>query len=73
MPLTQAHCKPHGKNKHKLGEADLAELLPQVQGWELSHNGHALTRTFRFDNYYRTIAFVNALAFVAHCEDHHPD
>ena len=28
---------------------------------------------FRFDDYYRTIAFVNALAFIAHREDHHPD
>ncbi len=61
------------KKEHKLGQARLAELLPQVPGWELSNNGHALTRTFQFDNYYRTLAFVNALAFIAHCEDHHPD
>ena len=33
----------------------------------------AIARTFRFANYYETIAFVNALAYVAHTEDHHPD
>lgn len=32
-----------------------------------------MSKTFRFPDYYRTIAFVNALAFVAHREDHHPD
>jgi 4a-hydroxytetrahydrobiopterin dehydratase len=26
-----------------------------------------------FSDYFRTMAFVNALAFVAHAEDHHPD
>ncbi|ACA13026.1 4a-hydroxytetrahydrobiopterin dehydratase [Xylella fastidiosa] len=73
ITLAQAHCQPREKKEHKLGQARLAELLPQVPGWELSNNGHALTRTFQFDNYYRTLAFVNALAFIAHCEDHHPD
>ena len=33
----------------------------------------AIARTFRFADYYETIAFVNALAYVAHAEDHHPD
>ena len=30
-------------------------------------------KTFRFANYYETMAFVNALAFFAHRQDHHPD
>lgn len=46
----------------------LAALLP---GWEAA--GDELTRTFRFDDYYRTIAFVNAVAWVSHRADHHPD
>jgi 4a-hydroxytetrahydrobiopterin dehydratase len=32
-----------------------------------------LTKTFSFANYYETIAFVNAVAYVAHRQDHHPD
>ena len=51
----------------------MRELLPEVPGWELVEDGRALTKTFRFDDYYRTMAFVNALAFMAHREDHHPD
>lgn len=73
VPLDQAHCTPRRGSEHKLSEARVRELLPQVPGWELADDGHALTRTFTFDDYYRTMAFVNALAFVAHREDHHPD
>lgn len=43
----------------------------QALGWRLIDG--ALEKTFAFKNYYETMAFVNALAFVAHTEDHHPD
>lgn len=33
----------------------------------------AIERTFTFANYFETIAFVNAVAFVAHRLDHHPE
>ena len=65
VPLEQAHCIPRRGNEHRLGQARLAELLPQVPGWELVEDGHALSRTFPFENYYETMAFVNALAWVA--------
>ncbi|GHH51087.1 MULTISPECIES: 4a-hydroxytetrahydrobiopterin dehydratase [Gammaproteobacteria] len=73
VPLAQAHCLPRKGSEYKLGQARLAELLPQVPGWELAENGNALTRTFAFRDYYHTMAFVNALAWIAHREDHHPD
>ena len=73
IPLAQARCVPRKGSDHKLGEARLAELLPQIPGWELSEGGQALLRTFRFKDYYATMAFVNAVAWIAHREDHHPD
>ena len=73
IPLSQARCIPCRGVDHKLTEARVRELLPQVPGWEVREDGQSLSRTFRFDDYYRTIAFVNALAFIAHREDHHPD
>jgi 4a-hydroxytetrahydrobiopterin dehydratase len=73
VPLHKAHCLPLSGAEHRLGQARIAELLPQVPGWELAEGGHALVKTFTFDNYYQTMAFVNALAFIAHAEDHHPD
>ena len=73
IPLAQAHCIPRKGSEHRLGQARLAELLAQLPGWELAESGQALVRTFRFDNYYGTMAFVNALAWIAHAEDHRPD
>ncbi len=73
IPLARAHCFPRQGGEHLLSEARVRELLPEVPGWELVEDGQALRKTFRFDDYYRTMAFVNALAFMAHREDHHPD
>jgi 4a-hydroxytetrahydrobiopterin dehydratase len=73
IPLAQAHCLPLKGSEHKLTQARVAELMPELPGWELVEEGRALCRTFKFDNYYQTLAFVNALAYIAHREDHHPD
>ncbi len=73
IPLAQAHCLPLRGQDHRLSQARIAELMPQVPGWELAEDSHALVKTFVFPDYYRTMAFVNALAFIAHREDHHPD
>lgn len=71
--LAQANCVPRHGPEHRLDDAKVRELLSQLSGWELAEQGQALVRTFRFDDYYRTMAFVNALAFIAHSQDHHPD
>ena len=36
-------------------------------------NDVAIEKTFRFANYYETMAFVNGVALIAHTQDHHPD
>ena len=45
--------------------------MSRIEAWSLA-DGH-LERSFRFGNYHETIAFVNAVAWVAHREGHHPD
>jgi 4a-hydroxytetrahydrobiopterin dehydratase len=40
-------------------------------GWQ--HIDGALQKTWTFPDFHHTMAFVNALAWVAHREDHHPD
>ena len=43
----------------------------QALGWRLIDG--ALEKTYAFKNYHETIGFVNALAFIANAENHHPD
>ena len=45
--------------------------MQALSGWEIA-NGE-LVKTYAFKNYYETMAFVNATAWVSHREDHHPD
>jgi 4a-hydroxytetrahydrobiopterin dehydratase len=54
-----------------MSEATVHSHLQQVSGWAL-HEG-AIEKTFAFKNFYETIAFVNALAWICNTEDHHPD
>jgi 4a-hydroxytetrahydrobiopterin dehydratase len=69
--LTDKHCKPCEGGTPPLSEKEARELLKQLDGWELK--GNILSKTFAFKNYYQTIAFVNAVAWMTHREDHHPD
>ncbi|GAB3247375.1 4a-hydroxytetrahydrobiopterin dehydratase [Chitinimonas naiadis] len=55
----------------KLTDAEVQALLVEVAGWSV--DAGKLTRTFRFGNYYETLAFVNASAFISHQVDHHPE
>lgn len=45
--------------------------LSQAPGWALTDG--AIQKRYEFADYHHTMAFVNALAWVAHAEDHHPD
>ena len=71
--LAARHCTPLRGAEHRLPEADCRLWLATLPGWELVEDGAAIAKTFKFEDYYRTLAFVNALAHVAHREDHHPD
>ena len=74
MPeLVHRHCAACTPGTPPLTPEAAQELLSQVTGWGLSDDGKAIEQTFKFKNFYETIAFVNALAWVANREDHHPD
>ena len=66
--LATLHCVPGAS---KLADGDLADRLACLPGW--AHTGNRIEKTLRFADYHRTIAFVNAVAAIAHREDHHPD
>ena len=57
----------------RLDDPTILDLLTQVPGWLLIEEGRVLSRTFAFKDYWETMAFVNAVAWIAHGADHHPD
>jgi len=57
-----------------LTHSQATELLVLLNdGWSLSDDGKSISREFRFPVFGRTIAFVNAVAWVATVEGHHPE
>lgn len=54
-----------------LSDEQADALLQQLDGWE--RQAGEIRKTYPFSNYYETMAFVNAAAYIAHTQDHHPD
>jgi 4a-hydroxytetrahydrobiopterin dehydratase len=54
-----------------LNEDHIRQALAELPGW--TEQSGAIEKTFAMADYYRTIAFVNAIAWIAHRADHHPD
>ena len=61
--------------RRALGPTEIVQKLVGLTGWQLAGDGEnvAVEKTFKFENYHQTMAFVNAVAFIAHGMDHHPD
>lgn len=63
-----------GVKRRALSPTEVVTRLADAAGWQLAGNGAdvAIEKTFRFTNYHETLAFVNAVAFIAHAQNHHP-
>jgi 4a-hydroxytetrahydrobiopterin dehydratase len=55
----------------RLAPRELQERLAALPGWK--RVADRIEKTFSFADYHETMAFVNAVAAIAHREDHHPD
>lgn len=64
-------CAPCEGGTTPFTDAEAREMLRSLKGWIIEDN--ALIKLYPFTNYYQTMAFVNALAWISHREDHHPD
>ena len=64
-----------GVQRRALSPTEVVTRLANATGWQLTGNGAevAIEKTFRFADYHETLAFVNAVAFIAHTQDHHPE
>ena len=69
--LAARKCAPCEGGVAPYTEQQAAEMLRQLKGWIIEEG--KLVKLYPFVNYYQTMAFVNALAWVSHREDHHPD
>jgi len=69
--LAKKKCKPCEGGVAPYNAQQAKEMLEQLKGWIVEDG--KLVKLYLFKNYYETMAFVNALAWISHREDHHPD
>jgi len=70
MSLTDKRSVPKAK---KLDAGQIETLLSDVRGYVPDAARATISKEYKFADFYETIAFVNALAYIANQEDHHPD
>lgn len=71
--LSQQHCITLDQGLKRLDTDAIRSYLAQLDDWQLDSEGTGIIKTFHFRDYYQTIAFVNAVAWIANRENHHPD
>lgn len=71
--LAEKKCVPCEGGVPPLDSKTVDNYLKQFPQWQLAAQGKEISRDFKFKNYYHTMAFVNAIAWMAHQENHHPD
>jgi len=69
--LSTRPCQPCNGTMSALLQSAIDPLMQQLTGWQ--QYDHLISRTYHFKNYYQTIAFVNAIAWLSHRENHHPE
>lgn len=69
--LTQKQCKPCESGLAPLLQPEVDVLMATLSGWQ--QYDHLISKKYLFKDYYQTMAFVNAIAWLSHREAHHPE
>ena len=69
--LISRQCKPCKSGTPPLSQSEVDDLLQHLDGWQ--QYDHLISKTYRFSDYFQTIAFVNMVAWISHSQDHHPE
>lgn len=56
-----------------LTQDEINQYLKQVKGWQVNQDAKSIHKRYTFKGFYKTMAFVNAIAWIANQEGHHPD
>lgn len=71
--LNEKKCVPCEGGIPALTAEKITHFLKQTPEWEVASDHKSIKRAFKFKNFYHTMSFVNAVAYIANQENHHPD
>lgn len=70
--LINKRCIPCEGGAEKLSKEQATALLKQLPTWNINDAYSIITKRFEFSGFYKVMAFVNTIAWIAHQENHHP-
>jgi 4a-hydroxytetrahydrobiopterin dehydratase len=71
--LTEKTCQVCEGGVPALTKDEVIKLMSQLKEWQVNDDYTKISKTFEFKGFYKTMAFVNAVAWIANQEVHHPD
>ena len=71
--LRTKRCAPCREDTPRVPPEEVTRLLGTLPGYKADLLVGSISKVYEFKNFYETMAFVNAVAYIAHVEDHHPD
>jgi len=71
--LKERKCKPCNGEVPPMAKEEALEMLKQLDGWKISPDSKMLSKDFKFKGFYKTMSFVNSVAWIANAQVHHPD
>ncbi len=72
MSLSRKECVPCKGGVPPLKGEELEQLKEQVKGWDVIEEHH-ISKTYKFPNFVKALAFVNKVGNIAEEQGHHPD
>jgi 4a-hydroxytetrahydrobiopterin dehydratase len=70
LQLASRQCQACTGETPALTQAQIEQHLQSVPHWQ--QDATWIERTVRFNSYHQVLAFANAVAWIAHQQDHHP-
>ncbi|MBT8062453.1 MAG: 4a-hydroxytetrahydrobiopterin dehydratase [Xanthomonadales bacterium] len=71
--LLEKKCKPCEGGAEPLAAERVRLYLGQLENWQADPQFKAISCRFEFPGFYKTMSFINALAWIANRQGHHPD
>ena len=72
--LSTQQCRNIASEDCLLKEGDISRFSQDLDPpWQLDTEHKNISHSYKFENYYQTMAFVNVVAQIAHQQDHHAE
>jgi len=71
--LQNQSCQPLAPNSQAMLIPTIESYLSVLPAWQAGFDYKSIERKILFKNHYQVMAFLNALAFISHEQDHHAE